>query len=94
MISHPSEITSEYNTTRETEFVWTDTKDTNLRDYSVPGTVVFRGFTWMFVKFLTKPIFALLEKVFFGKGLQRHICSHMGSFYMVGQKQSCRASGC
>ena len=93
MISHHSKITSEYNTTRETEFIWTDIRDTNIRDYSVPGMVVFRGFTWMFGKFFTKPIFALLEKVFFCKGLQWHICSRMGLIYTVERKQSCQASG-
>ena len=93
MISHPSQITSEYNTTRQTAFFWTDIKDTSVRDYSIPGMVVFRGFMLMFERFLTKPIFALLEKVFSSKGLQRHICSHMGLFYMVGKKQSCQASG-
>ena len=93
MISHHSQIASEYNTTREIEFIWTDRRDTNVRDYSIPGMVVFRSFTWMFEKFLTKPIFALLEKVVFSKGLHRHICSNMGSFYIVGRKQSCQASG-
>ena len=55
--------------------------------------VVFRGFTWMFERCLPKPLCALLEKVFFCKGLQRYNYSHMGSFYMVGRKQSCQASG-
>ena len=68
MISHHSQITFEYNTTRETEFIWIERRDTNICDYSVPGMVVFRGFTWMFEKFLTKPIFALLEKVSSAKG--------------------------
>ena len=54
--------------------------------------VVFRGFTWMFERCLPKPLCALLEKVFFCKGLQRYNYSHMGSFYMVDRKRSCQAS--
>ena len=55
--------------------------------------VVFRAFTWMFEIFLTKPIFAILKNFFYCKGLQRHLCSHMGSCYMVGRKQSRQARG-
>ena len=92
MISDCSGTTSEYNTTQGMKFIWTDRRDTNVRDYSVPGMVVFRGFTWMFQQCLTKPLFALLEKVFLCKGLQRHLYSHMGSLYFVERRQSCQIS--
>lgn len=72
--------------------MWKEDLPNNVRDYDVKGVVIFRGFIWMFVKCLTGTLFALFEKVFFNKGLIRKMCVHEGSFYMVGQRQTCMAS--
>ena len=93
MISDQSELPTNHDIKQETKGVWSEVIPNNVPDYKVPGLVVFRCFAWMFVKFLTTPMFLLLEKVFFRKGLRRRLCTHEGSFYMVGPKQTNMASG-
>ena len=87
MISDRSDITSEYNTTQETKFILTDKRGSNVRDYSLPGMVVFCGFTWIVEGCLTVPLFALLEKIFFCKGYKGiSVLTWDPSTWLVGKK--------
>ena len=47
----------------------------------------------MFVKWLSVTMFLPIEKVFSSEGLIMKLCSHNGSFFMVGKRQTCMASG-
>ena len=80
-IEHPSNET------------WMEYRDKNVRDYDILGFVVFRAFIWMFQKWLNELTLKLLEKVFLSKGLSRRLCLHEGSFFMIGKRQTCMASG-
>ena len=73
--------------------LWMETRDKNVSDYDVIGFVVFRAYIWMFTKWLSATTFLLIEKVFFSKGLIRKMCQHNGTFFMVGKRQTCMASG-
>jgi len=55
------------NNTQESEYTWSEIWNKNVRDYKVPGVLVFCEFTWMFAKFLTSVEFGLIKTVFSAK---------------------------
>ena len=71
---------------------WIEHKRQNCRDYDIPGVTVFRGYTWMFRPILAVLYFSVLKTVLFTTGLVRKMCTHIGSFYMIGKRQTCMAS--
>ena len=71
---------------------WTEERDRNCRDYDIMGVVVFRGYTWMFEAILPGIYFLVIKAIFFGAGLIRKMCIHIGSFYMDGERQTYMAS--
>ncbi len=64
----------------------------NSYDWDVPGMVVFGGYAWNYETLLDIIHVNSLEKVYFGLGLAKNWCNHMGSFTMNGKRQSNMAS--
>ena len=92
MISDKSSIPKEARTLNQSTNFWSMDLPLNVVDYEVPGILVFRGFSWMFKRIMTVPLFLFFQTVLFNKGLRQKMCSHDGSFYMVGPRQTSMAS--